>query len=105
MGSGSNYGTVFSVSTTGGALTLLASFNGTDGEGPNGSLTVSGATIYGTTEFGGGMGNTGTVFSLPTGGGTPTLLGPKQAKLLGAFQLDFLGQLVGSGSGAAAGRA
>jgi hypothetical protein len=32
-------------------------------------------------------------------------LGPKQAKLLGAFQLDFLGQLVGSGSGAAAGRA
>jgi uncharacterized repeat protein (TIGR03803 family) len=72
-------GTVFSLPTTGGALTTLANFNGSDGNSPTGSLAVIGNVLYGTTLFGGnpslfsGTGE-GTVFSLPITGGTPTTL-------------------------------
>ena len=59
----------------GDTLTTLASFNGTDGAGPYSSagLTLSGGTLYGTTERGGSSGY-GTVFALPVTGGTPTTL-------------------------------
>ena len=69
-----NGGTVFSVPVAGGALTTLASFNGTDGLFPAAGLTLSadGKTLYGTTQ-GGGNGS-GTVFSVPVTGGTPTSL-------------------------------
>jgi uncharacterized repeat protein (TIGR03803 family) len=68
-------GTVFSVPITGGLPNVLASFNGTDGIYPYGSLTLSadGSTFYGTT-FQGGSANKGTVFSVPVTGGTPTVL-------------------------------
>ncbi|MGD0461182.1 MAG: choice-of-anchor tandem repeat GloVer-containing protein [Tepidisphaeraceae bacterium] len=66
-------GVVFSLPTTGGTPTVLATFNGTDGIGPMGGLTLSGNTLYGTTG-GGGANNGGTVFSLPVTGGTPTVL-------------------------------
>ncbi len=55
-------------------LTTLASFNGTDGDGPSfGNLTLSGNTLYGTTEYGGEYG-AGEVFSVPINGGAPNVL-------------------------------
>ncbi len=54
-------------------FTTLASFNGTNGETPNGSLTVIGSTLYGMATYG-GMNNNGTIFSVPVTGGTPTPL-------------------------------
>ena len=43
-------GTIFSIPVTGGTPTTLLSFNGTNGEYPFGSLTLSGSTLYGMTE-------------------------------------------------------
>jgi uncharacterized repeat protein (TIGR03803 family) len=48
-------GAIFSIPVTGGTPTTLASFNGTDGEEPDGSLTLSGSTLYGMTVVGGAM--------------------------------------------------
>ena len=45
---------------------VLASCSGTNGNGPYGSLTLSGSTLYGTTDQGGANGF-GEVFSLPVG--------------------------------------
>jgi len=67
-------GEVFSVPTSGGTPTVLASFNGTNGTGPYGDLILSGSTLYGTTI--GLASSAGEVFSLPTTGGTPTVLAP-----------------------------
>jgi len=56
-------------------LTTLASFNGNNGDGPTNDLILSGTTLYGTAYTGGGGGaGTGTVSSVPTTGGTPTVL-------------------------------
>ena len=44
-------------------LTVLASFNNSNGFSPVAGLTLSGNTLYGTTEFGGAFGD-GTVFAL-----------------------------------------
>ena len=56
-------------------LTTLLSFNGTNGESPSGSLTLSadGSTLYGMT-YDGGANDDGTIFSIPVTGGTPTIL-------------------------------
>lgn len=75
--SGYSYGEVFSVPDTGGAPTVLANFNGTDGDEPSGTLAVSadGTTLYGVTTIGFGTNNAyGEIYSLPVGGGTPTIL-------------------------------
>jgi uncharacterized repeat protein (TIGR03803 family) len=68
-------GDVFSVPVTGGLFTVdeVASFNGSNGETPLGDLTLSGGTLYGTTNKGGANGD-GDVFSLPVTGGRPTVL-------------------------------
>ena len=58
---------------TGGTPTTLLSFNGTNGANPDGSLTLSGSTLYGMT-IGGGANGDGTIFSIPVTGGTPTTL-------------------------------
>lgn len=57
------------------SLSTLTSFDGTHGAGPYGGLILSGdgSTLYGTTRNGGDN-NDGTVFSLPTAGGTPATL-------------------------------
>ena len=68
-----NDGTVFSLPVSGGTSTILASFNGNNGSGPNGGLILNGSTLYGTTQVGGASGD-GTVFSLPLSGGSPTVL-------------------------------
>ena len=66
-------GNIFSIPVTGGTPTILLSFNGTNGEYPDGDLTLSGSTLYGMTSEGGANGD-GTIFSIPVTGGTPTTL-------------------------------
>jgi uncharacterized repeat protein (TIGR03803 family) len=64
-------GNVYSLPVTGGTPTVLASFDGTQAGGayPQGSLTISGGTLYGVTSN--GTPSDGAVFSLPATGGTP----------------------------------
>ena len=66
-------GTVFSIPVGGSTPTTLFNFDGTHGANPEGSLILSGSTLYGMTKFG-DTNNAGTVFSIPVGGGTPTTL-------------------------------
>jgi uncharacterized repeat protein (TIGR03803 family) len=74
-GGTSGNGTVFAVSTNGTGFTDLHEFTATfgsfatnaDGASPAAGLIVSGGTLYGTTEYGGGFGN-GTVFAVNTDG-------------------------------------
>ncbi|MDD4890165.1 MAG: PEP-CTERM sorting domain-containing protein [Phycisphaerae bacterium] len=72
-GGADNNGIVFSIPTSGGALSILHDFTGgTDGGSPQGSLVLSGTTLYGMAMLGGagsGLGN-GTIFSVgATGSG------------------------------------
>jgi uncharacterized repeat protein (TIGR03803 family) len=70
-----NYGTIFSIPVSGGTLTTLFKFDGAHGSTPYGSLTLSGSTLYGMTSAGGvNSTHTGTIFSIPVSGGTPTTL-------------------------------
>ena len=73
LNSGQGCGTVFSVPVSGGSPTVLASFDGSNGQYPEGDLTLIGNALYGTTEEGGAYGD-GTVFSVPVSGGSPTVL-------------------------------
>ncbi len=60
----------------GGSASAIASFNVTDGNWPQGDLTLSGGSLYGTTYFGPNNPNAyGVVFSVPASGGDPTVLG------------------------------
>ena len=72
-GGADNDGTIFSIPVTGGTPATLFSFDGTHGDGPHGSLTLSGSTLYGMTMFG-GANDDGAIFSVPVTGGTPTVL-------------------------------
>ncbi len=72
-GGANGYGTIYSISTSGGKVKPMASFDGANGSSPAGGLTLSGATLYGTAN-GGGDYNDGTVFSFPISGGTVTAL-------------------------------
>jgi uncharacterized repeat protein (TIGR03803 family)/autotransporter-associated beta strand protein len=68
-----NEGTLFSLPITGGSLTTLLAFNGSNGADPMGNLTLSGSTIYGMTFYGGTYGE-GTLFSIHVGGSGLTSL-------------------------------
>lgn len=74
-GGSAGLGTIFSVNTDGSGFGLVHSFTGgdSDGRSPNGSLTLSGSTLYGMT-YKGGSSNTGTVFSVNTDGSGFSLL-------------------------------
>ena len=80
FGGGASYsvnggdGVVFSLPVTGGTPTVLASFDGANGSGPEAGVTLSGGVLYGTTYLSSGNGNEGGVFSVPITGGTPTVL-------------------------------
>jgi len=72
-GGSSNVGTVFKV-TTGGTLTTLASFWGTNGGNPRAALALgSDGNFYGTTTTGGSSGD-GTVFQVTISGTLTTLV-------------------------------
>ena len=74
QGGTTNDGTVFELARGSHTITALASFNGTDGADPTGSLIMdSSGTLYGTA-IAGGAGNDGTVFDLVHGSGTITRL-------------------------------
>jgi uncharacterized repeat protein (TIGR03803 family) len=75
LGGDFQMGNVFSIPVTGGTPTVLASFNGANGQFPETGLTLSadGTTLYGTTTYG-GVHNMGEIFSVPVTGGTPTVL-------------------------------
>jgi uncharacterized repeat protein (TIGR03803 family) len=65
-------GTIFEYSSSG-SVTTLASFDGANGQEPEGTLIVDGAgNLYGTT-FEGGPGGHGTVFEYSASGGLQTL--------------------------------
>jgi uncharacterized repeat protein (TIGR03803 family) len=65
-GGGSGSGTVFAMNTDGTGFSNLYSFNPTNGDGSGQkSVSLSGNTLYGTTESGGSSGN-GTVFAVNT---------------------------------------
>ena len=81
FGGTSDYGTVFSIPVTGGAPTVLASFNDpNDPDNPIGgmpnavTLSSDGKTLYGTTSSGGTGFGGGTVFSIPVTGGALAVL-------------------------------
>jgi uncharacterized repeat protein (TIGR03803 family) len=84
-------GTIFSIATTGGALTTLLSFSGTGGATPGaypqGGLTLSadGSTLYGMTENGGAY-NDGVVFSL-------SVPEPSTVALLGVVGVTLVGHV------------
>jgi len=67
-GGGGGNGTVFKVNTDGTGFTTIYSFSGgTDGGVPQGTLVLSGGTLYGAAYAGGTSGN-GTVFKVKTDG-------------------------------------
>ena len=75
-GGGANFdgvGNVFSVPVKGGTPTSLATFNGSNGNDPESTLTLIGSTLYGTTSSG-GANDDGTLFSVPVSGGAITTL-------------------------------
>ena len=63
----------------------LFSFNGTNGDVPDGNLIVSGSTLYGMAAGGGANGD-GTVFSIPVTGGSP-LFSPRSTGPTANFRL------------------
>jgi uncharacterized repeat protein (TIGR03803 family) len=73
-GGANNSGTVYSMPIAGGTPTVLGSFNGAgNGTGPFARLVIVASTIYGVASTQGAAGS-GTLFSLPITGGTPTPL-------------------------------
>ncbi len=71
-GGASNDGTLFEVAAGSGAITALASFNGANGQSPEGDLVEGGGNLYGTAALGGANGD-GTVFEYQIGAPTATV--------------------------------
>jgi uncharacterized repeat protein (TIGR03803 family) len=88
-GGAHNEGTVFSIPITGGTVTTLHSFDGSDGNQPWGALVQdTNGTFYGTT-YSGGASNLGTVFSLSVGLAPFVKVRPPAAKV--GVVVDILG--------------
>jgi uncharacterized repeat protein (TIGR03803 family) len=103
-GGASKDGTVFELAHGSGAITTLASFNGSNGSDPVGGLVRDSAgNLYGTT-VGGGTYKHGTVFELVQGGGTITTLasfnGGDGANPFAGLIMDASGNLYGTTSDA-----
>jgi uncharacterized repeat protein (TIGR03803 family) len=95
VGGASNAGAVFEIVKGSGAITTLASFNGSDGRDPEAGLTMDASgDLYGTTYLGGAYGD-GSVFELASGGSTITAL----ASFNGSNGRDPDGRLILDGSG------
>jgi uncharacterized repeat protein (TIGR03803 family) len=95
-------GTVFKVPAGGGAVTTLATFNGSNGANPCAGLIADAeGNLYGTTYYGGASGY-GTVFKVPAGGGAvitlSTFNGSNGANPEGGLITDAVGNLYGTSS-------
>jgi uncharacterized repeat protein (TIGR03803 family) len=103
---GAGYGTFFKI-TSGGTLTTLHSFVGTDGDEPSAPLVqASDGYFYGTTNLGGAYGY-GAVFQVSPGGAVTTLHSfdftdgaYPTAALIQAMDGNLYGTTMGGGSGA-----
>jgi uncharacterized repeat protein (TIGR03803 family) len=98
-----NAGTVFEIVAGSGSITTLASFNGSDGQYPEGSLIEDAqGNLFGTTEAGGTY-NDGTVFEIAAGSGKISDLfnfdGANGQYLEGGLTADSAGNLFGVTSG------
>jgi uncharacterized repeat protein (TIGR03803 family) len=96
------YGTVFEIKEGSYAVTTLAAFNGTNGEGPSANLIADAAgNLYGTTQYG-GANDDGTVFEIKTGSGAITTLatfnGTDGRIPIGGLITDAAGDLFGTTS-------
>jgi uncharacterized repeat protein (TIGR03803 family) len=118
-GGAANLGTIYKIGVDGAGRNLLHSFTGNpgDGEGPQGSLILSGTTLFGMTTNGGSTGF-GTVFKIntdgtnynilhsfaggPNDGGSPTgsliLAGSELYGMTGGGGIDSLGTIFGIGT-------
>jgi uncharacterized repeat protein (TIGR03803 family) len=99
-GGASNAGTLFELAKGTGTLSVLASFNGTDGANPDDGLIMdSSGNLYGTTA-GGGISGSGTIFELVHGSGTITTLasfdGTNGARPVAGLIRDSSGNLYGT---------
>ena len=105
LGGTNNDGTVFEFNPQTGTITSLASFNGSNGEKPQGNIIMDNqGNIYGTTYIG-GANNDGTVFEWVKSSGTITDLASFGSTGNGSFpndliadaQGDFFGMTGGAG--------
>ncbi len=96
QGGPSDAGTVFEVAAGSGAITTLASFNGTNGQDPNVSLIEDASgNLFGVTAGGGDASNDGTVFEVTAGSHAITTL----ALFSGTNGADPNGTLIEDASG------
>lgn len=101
-GGGSQWGTVFSVSTGGTEHVLYRFEAGNDGAHPYGALAYVNGTLYGTTSQGGAAGGNGTVFAVTTSGKEHIVYsfkgGPNDGKYPYGNLIDVGGNLYGTTS-------
>jgi uncharacterized repeat protein (TIGR03803 family) len=101
-----NRGTVWELAAGSNTITTLASFNGTNGAGPEAGVILDAqGNLFGTTQFG-GANNLGTVFQIAAGSNTITTRasfnGTNGALPFGELVLDAQGNLFGTTSGGGA---
>ena len=105
-GPNNRFGTVFEIAKGSGAITTLASFNGSNGASANGVTVDSAGNLYGTTEEGGrgpdpGL-SAGTVFEIVKGSAAVTTLanfnGTNTGNPFGGVTLDSARNLYGTTS-------
>ena len=108
LGGAYGHGVVFRVTTTGEFRTLHSFQGGSDGADPTCQLAEDGnGVLYGTTRFGGGLANAGTVFSL-TPSGDETILHVFRPRLgdgkdpIGGVTIDNDGKIYGTTNGGGA---
>jgi len=101
-GGTNNDGSIFEIAHGSGTITSLASFNGTNGLKPNGSLFLdSSGNLYGTAYGGGAYGN-GTIYEIAHGSRTNTITalasfnGTNGANPLAGVILDASGNIFGA---------
>jgi uncharacterized repeat protein (TIGR03803 family) len=88
-GGANGNGTVFEVLAGSNTITMLASFNGSNGSGPNGVIEDSQGNLLGTTA-------SGTVFELPVGSNTIHALASLGAAVASGLVEDTSGNLYGT---------
>ena len=102
FGGANDEGAVFEVAKGSGAITVLASFDGTDGASPSNQLLADAAgDLFGTASVGGANGS-GTVFEVAKGSGTATALatfdGDDGSVPNSGLVIDAAGNLYGTAS-------